>query len=81
MVRQGWCWERRKRGKLTYQVVFFAREHSITHDYEQEFCRAGVPPHAAAGRAQPHGRRSIEAVDLESEVSGGLAARTAAPTA
>ncbi|XP_068543304.1 serine/threonine-protein kinase 36 isoform X4 [Anas acuta] len=42
-------------------------EHSITHDYEQEFCRAGVPLHAAAGRAQPHGRRSIEAVDLESE--------------
>ncbi|XP_068543303.1 serine/threonine-protein kinase 36 isoform X3 [Anas acuta] len=44
-------------------------EHSITHDYEQEFCRAGVPLHAAAGRAQPHGRRSIEAVDLESEPS------------
>ncbi|NWZ24404.1 STK36 kinase, partial [Asarcornis scutulata] len=42
-------------------------EHSITHDYEQEFGRAGVPPHAAAGRAEPHGRRSIEAVDLESE--------------
>uniref|UniRef100_A0A8B9R4M6 non-specific serine/threonine protein kinase n=1 Tax=Anas platyrhynchos TaxID=8839 RepID=A0A8B9R4M6_ANAPL len=42
-------------------------EHSITHNYEQEFGRAGVPPHAAAGRAQPHGRRSIEAVDLESE--------------
>ncbi|KAM9189314.1 serine/threonine-protein kinase 36 isoform 2-T2 [Mergus octosetaceus] len=42
-------------------------EHSITQDYEQEFRRAGVPPHPAAGRAEPHGRRSIEAVDLESE--------------
>uniref|UniRef100_A0A8C3B5Y7 non-specific serine/threonine protein kinase n=1 Tax=Cairina moschata TaxID=8855 RepID=A0A8C3B5Y7_CAIMO len=44
-------------------------EHSITQDHEQEFGRAGGPPHPAAGRAepQPHGRRSIEAVDLESE--------------
>ncbi|XP_035187121.1 serine/threonine-protein kinase 36 isoform X2 [Oxyura jamaicensis] len=42
-------------------------EHIITQDYEQEFGRAGVPLHSGAGRAEPHGRRSIEAVDLESE--------------
>uniref|UniRef100_A0A8B9DH38 non-specific serine/threonine protein kinase n=1 Tax=Anser cygnoides TaxID=8845 RepID=A0A8B9DH38_ANSCY len=42
-------------------------EHSITQDYEREFRGAGVPLHSGAGRAEPHGRRSIEAVDLESE--------------
>ncbi|XP_042639701.1 serine/threonine-protein kinase 36 [Tyto alba] len=43
------------------------REHSITRDYEQEFPGAGASPQPGAGRAEPRGRRSIEAVDLESE--------------
>ncbi|NXK54426.1 STK36 kinase, partial [Chauna torquata] len=43
------------------------REHSITQDYEREFPRPGAPPQPGAGRAEPRGRRSIEAVDLESE--------------
>ncbi|NWU09047.1 STK36 kinase, partial [Cephalopterus ornatus] len=42
-------------------------QHSISRDYEQEFPRAGAPPKPDAGRAEPWGRRSIEAVDLESE--------------
>lgn len=81
MVRQGWGCERRERGKLTYRVVSFAREHSITQDYEREFRGAGVPLHSGAGRAEPHGRRSIEAVDLESEVRRCPAVRTAGPAA
>ncbi|XP_027534643.1 serine/threonine-protein kinase 36 isoform X2 [Neopelma chrysocephalum] len=40
-------------------------QHSISRDYEREFPGAGAPPDA--GRAEPGGRRSIEAVDLESE--------------
>ncbi|NXW59087.1 STK36 kinase, partial [Eurystomus gularis] len=43
------------------------RKHSITRDYEQEFPGAGVPPKPGAGRAEPRDRRSIEAVELESE--------------
>ncbi|XP_064517258.1 serine/threonine-protein kinase 36 isoform X2 [Pseudopipra pipra] len=42
-------------------------QHSISRDYEQEFPGAGTPPQPDAGRAEPRGRRSIEAVDLESE--------------
>ncbi|NWV10088.1 STK36 kinase, partial [Ptilonorhynchus violaceus] len=40
---------------------------SISRDYEQEFPGAGSPPQSGAGRAEPWGRHSIEAVDLESE--------------
>ncbi|XP_030341350.1 serine/threonine-protein kinase 36 isoform X2 [Strigops habroptila] len=43
------------------------REHSITRDYDREFPGAGAPPQPGAGRAESQGRRSIEAVDLESE--------------
>ncbi|XP_074729547.1 serine/threonine-protein kinase 36 isoform X4 [Strix uralensis] len=43
------------------------REHSITRDYEQEFPGAGAPLQPGAGRAEPRGRHSIEAVDLENE--------------
>ncbi|NXC42459.1 STK36 kinase, partial [Penelope pileata] len=43
------------------------REHSITQDYEREFPKPGAPPQPGVGRAEPRGRRSIEAVDLESE--------------
>ncbi|NXX36803.1 STK36 kinase, partial [Nicator chloris] len=42
-------------------------QHSLSQDYEWEFPGAGSPPQAAAGRAEPWGRQSIEAVDLESE--------------
>ncbi|XP_032549014.1 serine/threonine-protein kinase 36-like isoform X2 [Chiroxiphia lanceolata] len=42
-------------------------QHSISRDYEREFPGAGAPPQPDAGRAEPWGRRSIEAVDLESE--------------
>ncbi|XP_029815761.1 serine/threonine-protein kinase 36 [Manacus vitellinus] len=42
-------------------------QHSISRDYEREFPGAGAPPQPDAGRAEPRGRRSIEAVDLESE--------------
>ncbi|XP_026708770.1 serine/threonine-protein kinase 36 isoform X2 [Athene cunicularia] len=42
-------------------------EHSITQDYEQEFSGAGAPLQPGAGRAEPRGRHSIEAVDLENE--------------
>ncbi|XP_062435074.1 serine/threonine-protein kinase 36 [Rhea pennata] len=44
-----------------------AREHSITRDYEQEFPGPGTLPEPDSVRAEPRGRRSIEAVDLESE--------------
>ncbi|NXA07269.1 STK36 kinase, partial [Sapayoa aenigma] len=43
------------------------RQHSISRDYEQEFPGAGAPPQPGGGRAEPWGRRSIEAMDLESE--------------
>ncbi|NXL88452.1 STK36 kinase, partial [Alectura lathami] len=42
-------------------------EHSITQDYEREFPRPGAPLQPGAGRTEPWGRLSIEAVDLESE--------------
>ncbi|NXL30182.1 STK36 kinase, partial [Glaucidium brasilianum] len=42
-------------------------EHSITRDYEQEFPGAGAPLQPGAGRAEPWGRHSIEAVNLENE--------------
>ncbi|XP_017680806.1 PREDICTED: serine/threonine-protein kinase 36 [Lepidothrix coronata] len=42
-------------------------QHSISRDYEREFPGAGTPSQPDAGRAEPWGRRSIEAVDLESE--------------
>ncbi|XP_005154140.2 serine/threonine-protein kinase 36 isoform X2 [Melopsittacus undulatus] len=42
-------------------------EHSITQDYDREFPGAGAPSQPGAGKAEARGRRSIEAVDLESE--------------
>ncbi|NWQ62389.1 STK36 kinase, partial [Neopipo cinnamomea] len=42
-------------------------QHSISRDYEREFPGAGAPPQPDAGKAEPWGRRSTEAVDLESE--------------
>ncbi|XP_050195560.1 serine/threonine-protein kinase 36 [Myiozetetes cayanensis] len=42
-------------------------QHSISSDYEREFPGAGAPPQLDTGRAELWGRRSIEAVDLESE--------------
>ncbi|NXQ35416.1 STK36 kinase, partial [Alaudala cheleensis] len=42
-------------------------QHSISQDYECEFPGAGSPPQPGVGRAEPWGRQSIEAVDLESE--------------
>uniref|UniRef100_A0A663MZL2 non-specific serine/threonine protein kinase n=1 Tax=Athene cunicularia TaxID=194338 RepID=A0A663MZL2_ATHCN len=59
----------RKRGKQGHPLtaVSLAREHSITQDYEQEFSGAGAPLQPGAGRAEPRGRHSIEAVDLENE--------------
>ncbi|XP_027734991.1 serine/threonine-protein kinase 36 isoform X4 [Empidonax traillii] len=42
-------------------------QHSISRDYEREFPGAGALPQPDTGRAEPWGRRSIEAVDLESE--------------
>ncbi|XP_005520039.1 PREDICTED: serine/threonine-protein kinase 36 [Pseudopodoces humilis] len=42
-------------------------QHSLSRDYEWEFPGAGSPPQPGAGRAEPWGRHSIEAVDLESE--------------
>ncbi|XP_068804998.1 serine/threonine-protein kinase 36 [Struthio camelus] len=44
-----------------------AREHSITRDYEQEFPGPGTFLEPGPVRAEPRGRHSIEAVDLESE--------------
>uniref|UniRef100_A0A8C3M1W1 non-specific serine/threonine protein kinase n=1 Tax=Chrysolophus pictus TaxID=9089 RepID=A0A8C3M1W1_CHRPC len=43
------------------------REHSITQDYEQEFPQPEAPRQFGVGRAELQGRKSIEAVDLESE--------------
>ncbi|NXO33247.1 STK36 kinase, partial [Locustella ochotensis] len=42
-------------------------QHSLSRDYGWEFPGAGSPPPSSAGRAEPWGRQSIEAVDLESE--------------
>ncbi|NXE01736.1 STK36 kinase, partial [Chaetorhynchus papuensis] len=42
-------------------------QHSLSQHYEWEFPGAGSPPQPGAGRAEPWGRQSIEAVDLESE--------------
>ncbi|NXR36610.1 STK36 kinase, partial [Zosterops hypoxanthus] len=42
-------------------------QHSISRDYEWEFHGAGSPPQPGAGRAEPWGRQSTEAMDLESE--------------
>ncbi|NXC56893.1 STK36 kinase, partial [Aleadryas rufinucha] len=42
-------------------------KHSLFRDYEWEFPGGGSPPQPDAGRAEPWGRHSIEAVDLESE--------------
>ncbi|NXC02024.1 STK36 kinase, partial [Orthonyx spaldingii] len=41
--------------------------HSISQDYEREFPGAGSPPQPGAGRAEPWGRHSTEAEDVESE--------------
>uniref|UniRef100_A0A8C8AEL9 non-specific serine/threonine protein kinase n=1 Tax=Otus sunia TaxID=257818 RepID=A0A8C8AEL9_9STRI len=69
-----WLWrtetgteEEGKAGLFTDCAVSLAREHSITRDYEQEFPGAGAPLQPGAGRAEPRGRHSIEAVDLENE--------------
>ncbi|NXU49421.1 STK36 kinase, partial [Turnix velox] len=43
------------------------REHSITRDYEKEFPGAGASLSSGAGAEEPHRRRSIETVALESE--------------
>ncbi|NXM52847.1 STK36 kinase, partial [Illadopsis cleaveri] len=42
-------------------------QHSISRDYEWEFPGAGSPPQPGAGRIEPWGRQSTEAMDLESE--------------
>ncbi|NXO11162.1 STK36 kinase, partial [Oriolus oriolus] len=42
-------------------------QYSISRDFEWEFPGAGSPPQPGAGRAEPWGRHSVEAVDLESE--------------
>ncbi|NXR74766.1 STK36 kinase, partial [Pycnonotus jocosus] len=42
-------------------------QHSISRDYEREFPGAGSPSQPGAGKAEPWGRQSVEAVDLESE--------------
>ncbi|XP_021256128.1 serine/threonine-protein kinase 36 isoform X3 [Numida meleagris] len=42
-------------------------EHKFTQDYEQEFPQPEVPLQLGVGKAEPRGRQSIEAVDLESE--------------
>ena len=72
--------EEGKAGLLTDCAVSLAREHSITRDYEREFPGAGAPLQPGAGRAEPWGRRSIETVDLESEVRRCLVVRTAGPS-
>uniref|UniRef100_A0A8C6JST8 non-specific serine/threonine protein kinase n=1 Tax=Melopsittacus undulatus TaxID=13146 RepID=A0A8C6JST8_MELUD len=56
-----------KAGSFTDCTVSLAREHSITQDYDREFPGAGAPSQPGAGKAEARGRRSIEAVDLESE--------------
>lgn len=72
--------EEGKLGSLTDCTISLAREHSITRDYEREFPGTGAPPQPGAGRAEPQGRRSIETVDLESEVRECLVVRTAGPS-
>lgn len=72
--------EQGKAGLFTDCAISLAREHSITRDYEREFPGAGAPPQPGAGRAEPRGRRSIETVDLESEVRLCLVVRTAGPS-
>ncbi|NXB09788.1 STK36 kinase, partial [Cnemophilus loriae] len=42
-------------------------QHGLSRDYEWEFPGACSSPQPGAGRAEPRGRHSIEAVDLESE--------------
>ncbi|XP_041896544.1 serine/threonine-protein kinase 36 isoform X1 [Corvus kubaryi] len=42
-------------------------QHSLSLDYEWEFPEAGSHPQPGAGRTEPWGRHSTEAVDLESE--------------
>ncbi|NWT77649.1 STK36 kinase, partial [Lanius ludovicianus] len=42
-------------------------QHRLSRDYEWEFPGAGSHPQPGAGRTEPRGRHSIEAVDLESE--------------
>ncbi|NWS27094.1 STK36 kinase, partial [Polioptila caerulea] len=42
-------------------------KHSLSRDYEWEFPGEGSPPQPGAGRAEPWGRYSIEAMDLENE--------------
>ncbi|NXF75166.1 STK36 kinase, partial [Sclerurus mexicanus] len=42
-------------------------QHSISRDYEQEFPGTGALPQPGAGRVEPCGRCSMEAVDLEGE--------------
>ncbi|NXO91353.1 STK36 kinase, partial [Certhia brachydactyla] len=42
-------------------------QHSLSRDNEWEFPGAGSPPQPDAGRAEPWGRHSVEAIDLESE--------------
>lgn len=69
--------EERKARSFTDSAVSFTSEHSITQDYEREFAGAGAPLQPGAGRAEPRDRRSIETVDLESEVRQCLVVRTA----
>uniref|UniRef100_A0A8C0VZ63 non-specific serine/threonine protein kinase n=1 Tax=Cyanistes caeruleus TaxID=156563 RepID=A0A8C0VZ63_CYACU len=52
---------------LSLTTVSLTRQHSLSRDYEWEFPGAGSPPQPGAGRAEPWGRHSTEAVDLESE--------------
>ncbi|NXS23067.1 STK36 kinase, partial [Mystacornis crossleyi] len=59
--------EEGKERSFTDCTVSLARQHSLSRDYEWEFPGAGSPPQPGAGRAEPWGRHSIEAVDLESE--------------
>ncbi|NWR50731.1 STK36 kinase, partial [Regulus satrapa] len=42
-------------------------QYNLSRDYEWEFPGAGSSPQPGAGRAEPWGRNSTEAVDLESE--------------
>ncbi|NXB18624.1 STK36 kinase, partial [Rhagologus leucostigma] len=59
--------EEGKERSFTDCTVSLARQQSLSRDYEWEFSGAGSPPQPGAGRAEPWGRHSIEAVDLESE--------------
>ncbi|NXG22433.1 STK36 kinase, partial [Grallaria varia] len=42
-------------------------QHIISRDYEREFPGTGALPESGASRAEPWGRHSMEAVDLEGE--------------